>query len=214
LPRVTAILRLPVPQLARLVGAGLAGAMACSPGGSDDSGTGSLEVEWTGADTGKLSAPAVAEWCEGLRLVEVRAVHGDTGIALLIYPAGSRGRSDSAARGDSITPGNYRVISPSRADSRRPSAAVALRWFAETSIQGFRGDSGMVVLEATGPGMSAGRFFAYLGSTTENSGITAKGFFKGLSVTPAPPDCVGSPREESVEPEPLDELDPPAESAD
>ncbi len=162
MPRVTAILRLPVTQLARLVGAGLAGALACSHGGPDDSGTGTLEVEWTGADTGKLSAPAVAEWCEGLRLVEVRAVHGDTGIALLLYPSGPRGRSDSAARGDSITPGSYRVISPRGPTRDAPPPRLPCAGSRRPPYEGFRGDSGMVVLETTGPGRSAGRFSAYL----------------------------------------------------
>jgi len=218
----------------RLVAAGLAGALACSSGEPADSRAGSLEVEWIGSDTGKLSAPAVAEWCDGLKLLEVRAIHGDTGIALVFYPAGSGARadsvprtgsiakpdsvakSDSVARGDSVTPGDYRVIAPERADSSRPSAAVAMRWFAETSIRGFRGDSGTVVLEATGPGTSAGRFSAYLRSATEGSRLTITGSFKGLSVTPAPEGCIGLPPEEVAEPdpEPLIEPDEPAESAD
>jgi hypothetical protein len=213
----------------RLVAAGLAGALACSSGEPADSRTGSLEAEWIGSDTGKLSAPAVAEWCDSLKLLELRAIHGDTGIALVFYPSGSGMRADSVPRtgsaakpdsvapGDSVTPGTYPVIAPERADSSRPSAAVALRWFAETSIRGFRGDSGTVVLEAIGPGTSAGRFSAYLRSATEGSKLTVTGSFKGLSVTPAPKGCVGRPPQEPDEPEALDEAeeaDQSAESAD
>jgi hypothetical protein len=106
------------------------------------------------------------------------------------------------------------VIAPERADSSRPSAAVALRWFAETSIRGFRGDSGSVVLEAIGPGASAGRFSAHLLSATEGSRLTVTGSFKGLSITPAPQGCVGRNPQEPDETEELDEADQTAESAD
>jgi hypothetical protein len=193
----------------RLVAAGLIGVLACSSGEPVDSRTGSLDVEWTGADTGKLSAPAVAEWCEGLKVLELRAIQGDTGIALVLYP------SDSIAPADSATPGDYPVVPPERADSSRPSAAVALRWFAETSILGFRGDSGTVVLEATGPAASAGRFSAYLQSATEGSKLTVTGSFKGLSVISAPAGCVGgSPAPEEVGPPEETEAGEPVESAD
>jgi hypothetical protein len=109
-------------------------------------------------------------------------------------------------------------MAPERADSSRPSAAVALRWFAETSIRGFRGDSGTVMLEATGRGTSAGRFSAYLRSATEGSRLMVTGSFKGLNVTPAAEGCAGPPPQEPDEPdEPLDELEEPdrsEESAD
>jgi hypothetical protein len=212
----------------RLVAAGLAGALACSVGGPADSPTGSLEVEWIGSDTGKLSAPAVAEWCDSLKLLELRAIHGDTGIALVFYPSGSGTRADSVpraslfakrdsmakpdsvARGDSATPGKYPVVAPERADSSRPAAAVALRWFAETSIRGFRGDSGTVVLESSGP--AAGRFSAYLRSATEGSRLTVTGSFKDLSITPAPESCAGRPSRGPVEADELGEPDEPEET--
>jgi hypothetical protein len=140
---------------------------------------GTLEVQWVGADTGKLVAPAVAEWCDSLRMLELRAVHGDTGIALLLYPA------------DSLTTGDYRMVLPERADSVRPSAAVALRWFAETTISGFRGDGGSLTLASVGPGALAGRFRAQLRSATEGSRLDLTGSFQRLTVHPAPADCAG-----------------------
>ncbi len=200
-----------------LMTAGAIAMLACAPREPADSRPGSLEVEWIGSDTGKLVAPAVAEWCDSLKMLELRAIQGDTGIALVFYPSASASRADSAVPGDSVTPGNYRVIAPERADSSRPSAAVALRWFAETSIRGFRGDSGTVALESTGPGTSAGRFSAYLRSATEGSRLTVTGAFKGVSVTLADPRCAGRPPREIDESEELeepDEIDPPAESAD
>jgi hypothetical protein len=216
LPGVNGFLPEPAAALERLVAAGLIGALACSSGKSADSRTGSLEVEWIGADTGKLSAPAVAEWCDGLKLLELRAIHGDTGIALVLYPSGSGTRADSVVPGKSVPPGDYPVVPPERAGSRRPAAAVALRWFAETSIRGFRGDSGTVVLEATDPGASAGRFSAHLRSASEGSRLTVTGRFRGVTLTPAPKGCVGGPSQEPDDPDALgpDEFDEPAESAD
>jgi hypothetical protein len=212
-------LREPGAALERLVAAGLIGALACSSGEPGDSRIGSLEVEWTGADTGKLSAPAVAEWCDGLKVLELRAIQGDTGIALVFYPSDSVPPADSGAPAQSVTPGDYPVVPPGRAASRRPSAAVALRWFAETSIRGFRGDSGTVALEATAPGTSAGRFSAHLRSPSEGSKLTVTGSFNGLSVTRAPKDCIGGlPQEpdapDALGPDEFDEAAEPAESAD
>jgi hypothetical protein len=160
-----------------------------------------LQVQWTGADTGKLAAPAVAEWCDSLRLLQVGAIHGDTGIALVLYPL------QAAMVGGRVPPGKYVVLPPDRADSSRPSAAVALRWFAETSIRGFRGDSGLVTLESSVPGAGAGKFTAALRSATEGSRLTVTGSFKGLTVTPASPECAGRPEEEDAasEDEPMDE---------
>jgi len=211
-----------------LVAAGLIASLACSSGEPAESRAGSLEVNWTGSDSGTLSAPAVAEWCDSLKLLELKAIKGDTGFAIAFYPSGLRARvdstvrpgsaawSDSVTRGDSVMPGTYPVFAPDRADSSRPSSAMALRWFAETSIRGFRGDSGAVVLEATRQGASAGRFSAHLRSTTEGSKLAITGSFKGLSVTPAPADCAGRPPEpDPVEPtEETDEAGLPPESAD
>ncbi|HEY7505393.1 MAG TPA: hypothetical protein VH700_14940 [Gemmatimonadales bacterium] len=173
----------PLAAFRRLAMIGLMPAAACSRESSPDSPQGTLEAQWVGSDTGKLVAPAVAEWCDSLRVLELRAMHGDTGIALALYPA------------DSLAVGHYPAVLPERGDSTRPSAAVAMRWFAETSIRGFRGDSGSVTLAATGPGAGAGRFAARLRSTTEGSRLNLTGSFRGLTVRPAPPDCAGVAKE-------------------
>jgi hypothetical protein len=172
-------LREPLAVLGRLAVSGLVLAIACSGEEPAAPPGGMLEVQWVGGDTGKLVAPAVAEWCDSLRMLELRAMHGDTGIALVLYPA------------DSVTPGHYPMVPPARRDSTRPSAAVALRWFAETSIHGFRGDSGSVTVAALGPGAGAGRFAARLRSTTEGTRLTITGTFRGLTVETAPADCAG-----------------------
>jgi hypothetical protein len=172
-------LRESLAAFGRLAMSGLVMAAACSREKPPSAPESTLEVQWVGSDTGKLVAPVVAEWCDSLRLLELRATRGDTGIALALYPA------------DSLSPGNYPTAPPERADSTRPSAAVAMRWFAETSIRGFRGDSGAVSVAATGPGVGAGRFAGRLRSTTEGSVLRVSGSFRGLTVRPAPPDCAG-----------------------
>ena len=197
-------MREPVAALGRLLAAGLVGALACASDEPADPPAGSLHVEWTGADTGKLSAPAVAEWCDSLALLEIRAIHGDTGIALLIYP------SDSGA--DSVRPGTYAVVTPKRAAGARPASAIAMRWFAETSIRGFSGDSGTVLLQAAGGG--AGQFSAHLRSPSEGSRLTLTGSFKGLTVTPAPPGCAGEPPPAADEGQRADQDDQPGDFED
>ncbi len=193
-------MRDPLAAFGRLASIGLVLATACSRDRSADSPGGTLEVQWVGGDTGKLVAPAVAEWCGNLRMLELRAVHGDTGIALALYPA------------DSLAAGDYPTVTPERGDSTRPSAAVAMRWFAETSIRGFRGDSGSVTLTATVPGAGAGSFAVRLRSTTEGSRLNVTGSFRGLTVRPAPPDCAGVAKE-PVDTEP-DQEEEVQESAD
>ena len=186
-----------------MAAAGVLGVAACSRGGASERRTGSLEVEWTGADTGKLSAPAIAEWCDSLGVLELRAIHGDTGFALALFPA------DSARAAGTAGPGRYRVRPPAKGTAR-PWSALALRWFAETSIRGFKGDSGAVTVESAGAGATAGRFDAWLRSATDASKLTVKGSFKGLTVTPAGPECAGrpiSPDDEEEATEPTDEDD-------
>ncbi|HET9274667.1 MAG TPA: hypothetical protein VFN96_01220 [Gemmatimonadales bacterium] len=193
-------MRDPLAALGRLAAIVLVLGTACSrekPVGSPAS---TLEVEWVGSDTGKLVAPVVAEWCDSLRMLELRAVRGDTGIALALYAA------------ESVTAGHYPMVPPERGDSTRPSSAVALRWFAETSIRGFQGDSGSVSLDAGGPGAGGGSFAARLRSTTEGSRLNVTGSFQGLTVRPAPPECAGVAKVPAdSEPDPEEEFEETAD---
>lgn len=183
-------MREPLAALGRLALGGMLVA-GCGAGEPDAPSGGSVEVQWVGSDTGRLVAPAEAEWCDSLRLLEVRAMRGDTGIAFVLYPS------------DSVAAGDYPWVPPERGDSTRPAAALALRWFAETSIRGFRADSGAVTVAAPGPppGAAAGRFGGTLRSATEGSRLTVSGTFRGLAVRTAPADCSG------VAPDP-DDSDP------
>jgi hypothetical protein len=140
-----------------------------------------LEVSWTGSDTGRLAGAAVAEWCDTLRMLEIRAVRGDSGAAIALFPT------------DRVRPDSYPVRPPAQADSTRPAAAVALRWFAETAVKGFRSDSGGVVVEPAPGGRLSGRFAATLQSATDGSRLRARGTFHGLRVVPSTHGCVPRP---------------------
>ncbi len=155
------------------------------PGNPEDSGA-RLVAEWTGSDTGRIVAPARAEWCDSLGLLEVRAIHGDTGLALAVYPIGP------------VRPDTYPVLLPSRADSSPPSAAVVLRWFAETAIRGFQSDSGTVVLERA-DGRVSGHFEAVIRSINDGMRLDLRGDFRDLPVGPPERGCAPRPAAEPAD---------------
>jgi hypothetical protein len=167
---------------ARLLRACLAAvAFACHPesGGPAE---GHLAVRWTGPDTAAFSSSAVAEWCASLHLLEIRAVAGDTGMGIVLYPA------------DTITPGVFPVRRPDVADTTRPpSAAVALRWFSKTMIMGYQGDTGRVTVERTPDGTIAGRFAIGARPLVTGARLSATGTFDGLRLATAPVTCAGWP---------------------
>lgn len=141
---------------------------------------GRLSIRWLGPDTAALSAPAVAEWCASLHLLEVRAIAGDTGAGIVLYPS------------DSIGPGVYPVRRPEGADSaQRPSAAVALRWFSKTTIMGYQADTGRVTVERTPDGRLAGRFGVGARPLVTGARLTASGTFEDLRIVTAPVTCAG-----------------------
>ena len=157
-----------------------AGLIACDrPSGSGE-GAGGVVLEWTGSDTGRLVAPARAEWCDSLRLLEIRAVHGDSGVAVAVYPV-------TTARPDS-----YPVRPPDEADSAPPASAVALRWFAETSIKGFQSDSGLLVLERT-DGRVSGHLTAAMRSINDEMRLDLRGSFRDVRIARASRGCVSRP---------------------
>jgi len=146
-------------------------------------GGGRLSVHWTGPDTATFSSAAVAEWCAPLHLLEVRAVSGDTGAGIVLYPA------------DTITPGVYPVRRPDVADTTLPpSAAVALRWSSRTTIMGYQADSGGVTVERTPDARLAGRFTIHARPLGTGSLLKGTGSFEGLRIVAAPAACAGRQR--------------------
>jgi hypothetical protein len=134
---------------------------------------GHLEVEWGGPDRGKISAPATAEWCAARRMLEIRAIQGDTGIAVALYFK------------DTITGGRYRVVAPHTAESLPPAAAVALRWFTQNAVKGFQGDAGTVILDRSQSGELGGNLAAGTRSVVDTQRVAVKGTFEGLAIRPA-----------------------------
>jgi hypothetical protein len=164
-----------------VAGAASCGSKAEAPRGSR------VSVRWTGADTASFSASAVAEWCAALHLVEIRAVAGDTGVGIALYPP------------DTIDAGMYPIRRPDGADTtRQRSAAVALRWFSKTTVMGFQGDSGSLTLERRSDGTLGGRFAAAARPLVTGARLRVTGTFDGLRVVPAPNDCAGQPPADSA----------------
>jgi hypothetical protein len=133
-----------------------------------------------------MVAPVRAEWCDSLRMLEIRALQGDSGLAVAVYP-------ESTVQSDS-----YPVLLPDRADSSPPSSAVALRWFAETSIKGFQGDSGLVVLEQS-DGRVSGHVEAGMRSTNDPMRLVLRGAFRDVRIVPAVRGCVSRPAAEPAD---------------
>lgn len=151
---------------------------ACGNPESRDSQAGRLEARWTGADTGKISGPAAAEWCANRPSLEIRAIQGDTGLALELYPR------------DTVASDSYRVVEPGRPDSTPPVARVALRVFSPTVIKGFQGDSGTVILERSGSGQLSGRLAARARSVLNGAQVRLTGRFEHVAVTPQQRGCI------------------------
>jgi hypothetical protein len=160
-------------------------AIAGACGKSNDAPTDgpTVDVRWAGTtvDSAHVRAPATAEWCDSLKLLQIQALRGDTGIAILLHPVKEFGA------------GRFRVVPPARIDSAPRAAAVALRWFAETSVRGFQGDSGAVIVEQNGSGGYGGTFELAAHSVTDPAHLTIRGSFRGLTLRPGGGACIAKP---------------------
>ena len=166
--------------------------LACQPTPRRSTPEGRLEVSWGGKDRGHVSGAATARWCELLRVLEIQTVRGDTGVAVALYPVRKP------------TSGSYPVMAPSRAESLPPAAAVAVRWLGPTVVQGFRGESGQVVLQRSSDGLFSGRLTARTRSVVDTQHLTLSGTFRDLALKPDSLGC--TPTDE--------ELDQDAETVD
>ena len=121
-------------------------------------------------------------------MLEIRAIQGDTGLAVAVYAV------------DTIVSDSYPVLEPSRADSSHPSASLALRLFGQTAIKGYQADSGTVILERSGSGPISGRLEARARSVVNGEQIRLSGKFQGVAVTPQERGCIRElPRTEAAE---------------
>jgi hypothetical protein len=176
-------------------------ATACGGPAERSAESGHLEAHWIGPDTGQLSAPASAEWCPQGRRLEIRAINGDTGFAIVLYPL------------DTIDADTYRVVPPAGADSLAPSAAIALRFFLTTAIKGYQGDSGTVVLKRSGSGELSGTVAARSRSVLNTQALEIAGDFEGLVVSPQTRGCSPESLVDTAE-SLVDSAEPLADSTD
>src|SRR5215210_1626640 len=140
-------------------------------------GSGWIEAEWTGADTGKMAAPMTAEWCDVRRALEIRGVAGETGFGLVLSPV------------DTIDVDSYRILPPIGADTAPPSAAIALRVFSTNTVQGYQGDSGSVALERGKDGKLSGAMTARARSAVNGQVVTVMGNVRNLTIVPQKRGC-------------------------
>jgi hypothetical protein len=145
-----------------------------------------LAVRWTGADTAAFGAPATAERCDTLHRIEIRAISGDTGVALAVYDSGN------------VRPGSYPIRPPAAADSAAPAAALAVRWFSRTAVQGFQGDSGQLSLKRAANGNLSGTFTAKAHAISGSGQLALAGSFDDLRVRPAARGCEPPPRDSTA----------------
>lgn len=150
---------------------------ACDKREIQQSQAGRLEAQWSGADSGRISAHATAEWCADRLWLEIRAIQGDTGLAVALYPV------------DSVVPDSYPVADPTRPDSARPSAGVGLRLFSQTAVKGYRGDSGTVLLERSGSGQLSGSLSARARGVPNGEQIRLRGKFERVAILPQERGC-------------------------
>ena len=147
-----------------------------------------LMVRWTGADTAAFGAPATAERCDTLHLIEIRAISGDTGVGLALYDSGA------------VQPGSYPIRPPAPADSAAPAAALGVRWFSRTAVQGFQGDSGRLLLRRAANGDLSGTFTAKAHAINTSGHLELTGSFDGLRVKPAARGCAPPRRDSTASP--------------
>jgi hypothetical protein len=143
---------------------------ACRKAPEQPPAIGHLEVRWSGRNGGAISGPATARWCAIRRVLEIRTVRGDTGIALALYPT------------KSLAIGRYPVVDPVKAESVPPAAGVAVRWLTQTVVQGFQGDSGRVDLDRSSSGQLSGRVSARAHSVVDTQRIVLSGRFRDLTL--------------------------------
>ncbi len=141
---------------------------------------GAVQARWSGKQSGRMTGPGTAEWCQQGGYLLLRGTQGDTGIGILFYPT------------ESVRAGTLLVSTPRGVDSvTRPSAAIALRWFGASAVLGYRARTGSVIIDRSSGGLS-GRFKVSAIATTQPDTISLTGRFRGIAIRPGRADCVAS----------------------
>lgn len=103
-------------------------------------------------------------------------MRGDSGFGLVIYPM------------DSLASGAYPAFDAADSMVTRPGAAVAARWFTETTIQGYRADSGTVSV-TLGSGAVGGEFTVHMLEVAGGKVLRLHGAFAGIGAGAASEGC-------------------------
>ena len=133
---------------------------ACAPRGPV------LEMEWTGADTGRATLAATARLCEANPL-ELIAISGDTGVAIGLFGEGT-GKA-----------GTYQIREAGVVSPR--GATLGARWLDSAAVKAYRASSGSVTLTSGTPEL-AGSFRAEARQAGEAGPVTITGTFRGVTV--------------------------------
>lgn len=148
-----------------LAGALSLAAAACRPS------VGTVEMSWTGSDTGEVVLAAQARRCAD-GPVELIATSGDTGIAIALFGARP------------LAAGSY-PVSVGAADSVPPAATVGARWLDSAAVAGYRGLSGAVTLSEANPELT-GRFTVEAGPRQGSGLVQITGTIRSVPVEGCP----------------------------
>ncbi|HTO73871.1 MAG TPA: hypothetical protein VMJ30_08625, partial [Gemmatimonadales bacterium] len=148
--------------------------MSCTPG---EGGAGRLTARWKGGDSGQLVAPATGAWCSVGGLLEIMAISGDSGVAVLLYPT------------NGVKAGSFTVIDPLRQPVHAGGAAVAMRWPSAEQIVGYRGVSGTASLKVEDGKLSGEWTGLLLRPGAEMESLHVSGSFDGIRADSGPAAC-------------------------
>lgn len=135
-------------------------------GGSE--GSGRFEVTWDGWVKGRIRVDLTGSVCTDDRLVEMLAYKGDVGAGVSLYSL------------DAVIPARYPIFDPLLLDPPRPGSAMALRWFAETTLIGMEGYGGWVEVESVAGDTISGRFEVQLRNLEHSDTVIATGTFRNV----------------------------------
>lgn len=135
-------------------------------GGSE--GSGRFQVAWEGTTAGRIRVDLTGSVCTDDRLVEMLAYKGDAGAGLSLYFL------------DEVIPARYPIFDPLLLEPPRPGSAMALRWFAETTLIGLEGYGGWVEVESVEGDTISGRFEVQLRNLEHIDTVIATGTFRNV----------------------------------
>jgi len=161
--------------MGRILNLALLGAAAACGRGEEDgrAGLGQIAVQWTGTDSGRMTASATARWCAMDTLLEVVAVQGDSAFGLVLIAL------------DSVRAAEYPVKDSRAFIPNRPQARVALRLLKQYELEGYDALGGQVTVTQGGSREVSGRLDVRLLPIVGADTLRLVGTFDRIPVAPA-----------------------------